>query len=639
MYLRTLAIDGFKCFERNFSVELHDGLNVLVGENGAGKTGIVSAIRQLFNDSESGKRLIHERDFYRGFERGAVPAESIKIEATFCDLQRDEQTAFIDWCGREPEAKLTFFASNRESRGRFRHEMWGGPERTKNLEVETLDFIHCVYLPPLRDAEVKLRDGRQSRLSRLLKAICRKELEQGRKAGEMHPLEKRVGDLNQELAESEEFAIKIANERIGESLKKALGQKLSQSTMIQFSEVNFSKIVEGLRLLFFPDLSKAEAAQFRSLEENSLGYNNLLYIASILAELVLEADDNQGEKTYLRMLLIEEPEAHLHPQLQIRLLRHLENVAKARGMQVIVTTHSTVISSAVSINNVIHVSRAEKPLAIPLRLCGLSEPSRKFVDRWLDVTKSNLLFAKGTVLVEGIAEAIIVPELAKITLRRFGEGKNSLDDYGVSVINLNGIYFNYFMQLFCDVNGQDQSLNIPLRCAGLTDNDPPKLINQIDENGKERKIPYLPHAESYISGENHALALIPEIAKSTYARLFSGPFKTFEYDLALEGSNLGKMLSVAAALWPESERGTVKPALEKAAKLNFAMMENADKASYAGELLYRVECAEIGKGLYAQVLAEELALDAKGFTVPKYIQDAILWACGLYEQMADRDAL
>lgn len=640
MYLKTLTIDGFKCFECDFSIELHDGLNVLVGENGAGKTGIVSAIRQLFNDSESGKRLIHERDFYRGFERGAVAAESIRIAATFSDLQGDEQTAFIDWCGREREAKLTLTASNRESRGRFRHEMWGGAERTKNLEVETLDLIHCIYLPPLRDAEVKLRDGRQSRLARLLKAICRKELEQGRKAGEMHPLEKRMGDLNQELAESEDFAIKLANERIGESLKKALGQQLSQSTVIQFSEVSFSKIVEGLRLLFFPDLSQAEAAQFRSLEENSLGYNNLLYIASILAELILEADDDRGEKTYLRLLLIEEPEAHLHPQLQIRLLRHLESVAKARGMQVIVTTHSTVISSAVSINHVIHISRAEKPLAVPLRLCGLSEPSRKFVDRWLDVTKSNLLFAKGMVLVEGIAEAIILPELAKIVLQRLGEGKDSLDDYGVSIINLNGIYFNYFMQLFCDVDGEERSLNVPVRCAGLTDNDPPKSIeNFIDENGKERNVPYLPHSESCIYGENHALTLIPAIAKSSYARLFGSPFKTLEYDLALDGSNLGRMLSVAAALWPESERGTVKPALEKAAKLDFAQMGNADKAAHAGELLYRIECSEIGKGLYAQMLAEELARDATGFSVPQYIQDAIFWACSLEEQTTDRHGL
>ena len=355
---------------------------------------------------------------------------------------------------------------------------------------------------------------------------------------------------------------------------------------------------------------------------------------------VYSGSQDRGEKTYLRLLLIEEPEAHLHPQLQIRLLRHLESVAKARGMQVIVTTHSTVISSAVSINNVIHVSRAEKPVAVPLRLCGLSESSRKFVDRWLDVTKSNLLFAKGVVLVEGIAEAIVVPELAKIILQQFGEGKDSLDDYGVSVINLNGIYFNYFMQLFCDIDGQNINLSIPVRCAGLTDNDPPKSIEKVvDENGKERSVPYFPHAESYIPGDNHALALIPNIEKSSHARLFGSPFKTLEYDLALEGANLGRMLSVAATLWPDSEKGTVKPALEESARLNFAKMGNADKAAHAGELLYRIECTEIGKGLYAQVLADELVRDAIGFKVPKYIRDAILWACGLDEQVENGNVL
>lgn len=630
MYLQKLAIDGFKCFERDFSILLHDGLNVLVGENGAGKTGIISAIRLLFNDSESGKRTIHERDFYRGFELGALPAESIRIEATFDDLKGVEQTAFIDWCGREPEAKLTFLASNREYRGRFRHEMWGGPERTKSLEVETLDLIHCIYLPPMRDAELKLRDGRQSRLARLLKALCRKELEQSRKAGVLHPLEKRVGDFNQEISKSNDFAIKLANEKIGDGLKKALGQHFSQSTIIQFSEVNFSKIVEGLRLLFFPNIAQVEAAQFRSLEENSLGYNNLLYIASILAELIFESDGDSGEKTYLRLLLIEEPEAHLHPQLQIRLLRHLEEVAEARGMQVIVTTHSTVISSAVSIDNVIHVSKAEKPLAVPLRLCGIPDPSRKFIDRWLDVTKSNLLFAKGVILVEGIAEAIVVPELARIVLNRFGEGKNSLEDYGISVINLNGIYFNYFMQLFCDVDGKNINHNLPVRCAGITDNDPPKSIEKItDEKGREKDVPYLPYGNGCTLGQNHALALIPEIAKSKYARLFGSPFKTFEYDLALEGANLGRMLSVAASIWPDSERGTIKPALERSAKLKFSTMNNKDKAEHAGELLYRIECTEIGKGLYAQVLADELADNTGEFSVPKYIQDAILWACGL----------
>lgn len=79
VYLRALDVVGFKCFGEPFTIQFHDGLNVLVGENGPGKTGIISAIRQLFNDSESGKRIISERDFHKGFEAGADAFEQIQI--------------------------------------------------------------------------------------------------------------------------------------------------------------------------------------------------------------------------------------------------------------------------------------------------------------------------------------------------------------------------------------------------------------------------------------------------------------------------------------------------------------------------------------------------------------------------------
>lgn len=550
MYLRTLDIHGFKCFGEPFSIDFHDGLNVLVGENGAGKTGVIAALRQLFNDSESGKRLINERDFHRGFDKEAVAAPKIDIQATFSDLDENDSIAFRDWCGTQEEAKLTFTALNLESRGRFKTNLYGGYVRGAALEAETLDLIHCIYLPPLRDAETKLRDGRQSRLARLLKALCRKELETARKVGKPHPLEERIGTFNQELSGSDEYAIKQANERIGNSLKAALGIHLSQNTLIQFSEVSFSRIVEGLRLLYFPNLSEAEASQFRSLEENSLGYNNLLYIASILAELTLEVEEERGEETYLRLLLIEEPEAHLHPQLQIRLLKHLSIVAKEKGIQVIMTTHSTVISSAVSVDQIIHLSNTSNPIAVPLRTCGLPDPSRKFIDRWLDVTKSNLLFSKGSILVEGIAEAMVIPELARRVLAQYGDGKNTLEDYGVSVINLSGIYFKHFMQLFCDVSDESTGENVPVRCAGLTDKDPPKTYTVDGEGGKQVAVDYVPHDDDLRDGENHALAYIAKIGQSQFGRLYAGKYKTFEYDIAMEGANLQVMFKVAADLWP-----------------------------------------------------------------------------------------
>lgn len=375
-----------------------------------------------------------------------------------------------------------------------------------------------------------------------------------------------------------------------------------------------------------------DPAQFRSLEENSLGYNNLLYIASILAELILEEDEGQGEKTFLRLLLIEEPEAHLHPQLQLRLLRHLKSVAERRGIQVITTTHSTVLSAAVSVNHILHISNEGRPRAVSLQGCGLSDPSRRFVDRWLDATKSNLLFSKGAILVEGIAEAIVVPELARLVLRQYGEGRDSLDDYGVSVINLGGIYFKHFMQLFCDVTGEQPGENVPIRCAGLTDNDPPKSILSIDDGkGGKKDVPYQSHADDYRLGENPALELQAVINQSEFARLFAGKYKTFEYDIALEGNNLQSMLPVAASLWP-AQHGPLVRKLNRDAELDFESMKPEAKASYAHALLARIDTDQIGKGVYAQAFADTLETLEDEFVVPDYIRQAVLWACGLQER-------
>lgn len=264
-----------------------------------------------------------------------------------------------------------------------------------------------------------------------------------------------------------------------------------------------------------------------------------------------------------------------------------------------------------------------------MRSCGLSDASKKFIDRWLDVTKSNLLFSRGVILVEGIAEAIVVPELARIVLKEYGEGRNTLEDFGVSVINLNGIYFNHFMQLFCDVDGEQESLNIPVRCAGLTDNDPPKSVETVeDAEGKKTAVPYLPHADNFMAGENHALKLVPLIAKSEHGRLFAGSYKTFEYDLALEGNNLARMFEAASSNWPT--HGPVKNGLHARSELKFAEMGNQERANYAWELLERIDSDDMGKGLYAQILADELAANRESeFLVPDYIRDAVLWACEL----------
>ncbi|MEZ8274195.1 ATP-dependent endonuclease [Vibrio splendidus] len=628
-------------FGKEFNIQLTDGLNVIVGENGAGKTAVISAIRQLFHDSESGIYSVTSDDFFSPFVARGKTAPSFSISTEFDGLDVGDKVAFLPWVGASSTALLNLQAENKEIRGRFKKVIWGGKSKSSLFDPELLDLIQCIYLPPLRDAESKLSNGRQSRLSKLLKALNRKQLKQCKKENELHPLESKLKEFNESLAGNEKLGIKDANKLITENLTNAIGHYFGQNTSIQFAESDFTKITESLTLLFFPDLSVEDQELFRELSQNSLGYNNLLYIASILAELTLDDDE---EQPLFKLLLIEEPEAHLHPQLQIRLLNHLKSVAnKNKGVQVIVTTHSTVLASSVELESIIHLSKSPEPIATPLRTCGLPTASSQFINRWLDVTKSNLLFAGGVILVEGIAEQMIIPTLARIVLKGQKEGRKSLEDLGISTINLNGIYFKHFMQLYCNIDNVDDakgelvSNSMPIRCAGLTDLDPPKVttkhVPDPENEGETKEIEenFIPYEGNMKAGTNHAIKLVDSINKSTNARLYVSKYKTLEYDLAMEGNNAALMSKIIASLWPKPQKGESSIIKDFAAmsKVDWTKKTPQEIAEAAHKILKRIDDDNIGKGMFAQVLTDEIQCDGSNFTVPEYIKNAIFWASSI----------
>ncbi len=630
MYLHKLEIEGFKSFGNHFEIEFAEGLNVLVGENGVGKSAVVDAIRLILHEDEYGRSGIDDTDFNCQFEKNAQRCESIDISVHFEKLSHEEQVAFLPWTDLHGNAVLNLRVDGPLSKsGRYKRFIWGGASKNSIFEWDLMDTINCIYVPPLRDAEARLREGRGSRLARFIKNINRSSL----KDEANHPLVKKVTQLNKDLAKENEYSISGANDRISTQLKKAVGEVFGQGTTIQFAETSFNRIVESLRLLFFPFLnSNPDTEQYRTLEENSLGYNNLLYLATILAELTTE-EDKKTEPEYLRVLLIEEPEAHLHPQLQTKLLEYLEDQANIAGIQVIVTTHSPVLASAASIDSIIHLSGGtnENPTAIRLSECGLASNSKAFISRWLDATKSILLFAKGIILVEGIAEALILPELAKRVLDKYNADHQdkilppTLADAGISVINMGGIYFQHFMQLFCNIDGNEllsKYKKLPVRCSGITDNDPPdKDVNKIHIN---------PTPANPVKGKNFALELINKVNDPDgVCRLYAGQLKTLEYDLAMEADNLGIMMQLLSELWPTQD-SVIATNLRKVSEKDWSKETDEHKADASRELLTRVEDTKtVGKGIFAQVLAEKLASpDKPKFTVPKYIHDAILWAMG-----------
>lgn len=651
MYLAEIRIENFRSFgtgERAFNLSLKPGLTALVGENDAGKTAVIDALRYVLGTRDQEQLRVDETDFHRSSK--GDQADQITIRLVFRDLTKADRGAFAEFLtfeeveGCRQVCLILTWSVKRATASTSRRV--ASPEwRTgANSDGPLLDFgarslLTATYLRPLRDAERAMSAGRGSRLSQILQHTSEiKNTGVGfdrKSAPTPDPKTLSVlglGDFANYLFR-ESQGIKKAGEKLNDEYLKPLS--FAKDLLRARIEVAGSRddAVRLRQLLEKLELTLCATADEDSAHTRGLGSNNLLFMA---CELLLLAAESDG----FPLLLIEEPEAHLHPQRQLRLMAFLQaQVAKERAdgqhIQIIVTTHSPSIASDLRLDNLVLI---EQGRAFPLRkgMTKLDSSDYSFLERFLDATKTNLFFARGVMIVEGDAENILMPVLARLLNRDFAE-------YGVSVVNVGGVGLGRYARIFMRTDPTaDGEISVPVACVTDLDVMPdcaPEIVGKIKPGDV---IPPRPPSKRQwrVKSEFSSMELMErrqsriDKASGQNVQTFVAGEWTLEYDLAFSG--LAKEVWEAAVLALADERihkGTVTrddAVKERAAE--FAALSALHAEVLASHVYAKFEAEGASKAIGAQYLAEllekaikngTLSADGLCLKLPDYILDAI----------------
>lgn len=471
MFLETIEIVGFRsCDSAQIHFDPH--LTVLVGENNGGKSNIIEAVRLLTSPSDGRRTRYPEPDDLR-FTR----AESFfTIRGRYRGLTAEQQGHHLvaaDDADGGIAHRLRFDLPN--SGQRRGSSTWTvGVNETPDPEPAAREQIRHVYLPPLRDAESALSSGAGDRIEFVLRTLGDDEEVEGFEAEAAAAFD----NLEQhDLIQRMDTAVSTHLLSLTEGVRP-------QASRLGFVDPTLRRLAKTMRM-------RLAAAGFdpADLSHSGMGYSNLLYIATVIVELAATTD------AHLTVFLVEEPEAHLHPQLQALVLAFLVEEAKAlppgtTSVQVIVTTHSSQIASSVPSKHVevlklvetggehqeadqagegeevadVDVGAATR--AVPVWHLDLAPAVRRKVDRYLNATRAPLMFGPRALLVEGIAEAILLPVMADLILE---DVKAKHRFRSTPIIAIEGVDFEPYVRLLLT---QYEGVCIADRLVVVTDGDP-----------------------------------------------------------------------------------------------------------------------------------------------------------------------
>lgn len=654
MYISNIKIRNYKNFYKE-SIPFQKKITTVIGENGTGKTNLFNAIRILI-DKEY-KHFFHDDEF--SYELKIIKGQWIIISMELSDTPSPlEEPQAAEFNPKDGKSIYTLFFRPKKT---IRNELFNLFEKLNNekdeaekikikIELETYilnisiisdyeiirtvggnfdflnddvykkmvgdfeklefpnpddiqedksiigdlqssnisDYLNVTFIPAIRDVNLELTKSGNF-LESILASIS-SNIEENR----WESVKNKFDEINTDLKTIDEYT--TFTNKVVELMKDTVG---TVYTSDMFLDVALPKDKKYL-IKYFSLKGRIDDHDL-SLYSKSLGENNIIYFALKL----LQSTYQEGHsKKLLNLIMIEEPEAHLHKHLQ---QTFLEGIKANDEFQIILSTHSVHISESSKVSSMIVLGNiTDKKNEIYSPINGLEPKDIRYIERYLDATRSPILFSKNVILVEGSAELIFITNILKIKYNF------DLNAYSISLISMDNCFFEKISKIF----NKDR---LRKKCSILTDED-----TYIE--GCEKK------NAADLSRER--IANLKELHKDNeYVKIFTNKY-TFEVELFY--NNLELFHDYV------KEKNIYKREVDKI--LKELTTEAADNIIYKRILM---TAEKLGKGWLALDFIDWLSNKDKdiinNFNIPDYIIDALLfffpsniYSKNTYKQIVER---